>query len=293
MRSRKQSLTPPEPPSRYFRASTVLVRMPAVMGPTMPMRRRLTDMNRPYLWCLSVKSASNAAGTWKEREETRAQRKTPYHISVERRAVRRARGLQRGGRRAGPAPSRPRGGEGTWEGGERTGVGGGAVAHAGHQAEAEDLLQEAPAAARLAALHPLSGPAAAIRRLLFRLPPSARSSQWEAPHGDRQFSPPTAARQGASGPPRPVPIPTLPWERRSAAKNAGKHPGNGSSPRRAGRCRWLLGRSSLLAAISSLLPVLGAAYRGSAVFQPARGRPGSGGDSLGRGGDTLGRGGRA
>lgn len=192
-----------------------------------------------------------------------------------------------------PAPSRPRGGENTWEGGERAGVGGGAVAHAGHQAEAEDLLQEAPAAARLAALHPLSGPAAAIRWLLFRPPPSARSSQWETSHDDRQFSPPIAARQGASGPPRPVPTPHAAMGTAVGRKECREHPGNGSSRRRAGRCYRLGGRSSPLAALSLLLPVLGAAYRGSAVFQPARGRPGRGGDTLGRGGDTLGRGGRA
>lgn len=41
----------------------------------------------------------------------------------------------------------------TWEGGKRAGIGG-AVADTGHQAEAEDLLQQTPTA-RLAALHPL------------------------------------------------------------------------------------------------------------------------------------------
>lgn len=50
-------------------------------------------MNLPYLWCRRVKRASRAAGTWKESEETRAHRKTPYHISAGRAAV-----------RAGPGP---------------------------------------------------------------------------------------------------------------------------------------------------------------------------------------------
>lgn len=144
------------------------------MGPTMPISRTLTDMNLPYLWCRSVKRASNAAGTWKAREETTAHRKTPYHISAERRTVRAARGPQ--------ASSAPAGGRrseqgGTWEGGERAGVGGGAIAHAGHEAKAEDLLQEpAATAARFAAVHPRNRPAA-IRHRPFRPTPSAHRSQ--------------------------------------------------------------------------------------------------------------------
>jgi len=199
-------------------------------------------MNLPYLWCLSVKSASKAAGTWNEREETRAHRKTPYHISAERRAVRRARG-----RREGPAPSRPRGAEGTWEGGQRAGVGGGAVADAGHQAEAEDLLQEPPAAAaataRLAALHPLSGAAAAIRRLLCRPPPSARLSQWEARlvTGGALRQPPLASE--AAEQPGPRPHPRAAMGTAVGRKECRETPGHGS--RLGGRgwrgalARWL------------------------------------------------------
>lgn len=62
--------------------SNILVKIPAVIGPTMPINRMLTDMNLPYLWCLRVKRASNPAGTWKKREDTSAHRNTPYHIST-------------------------------------------------------------------------------------------------------------------------------------------------------------------------------------------------------------------
>lgn len=187
------------------------------------------------------------------------------------------------------APQRGWGGC-TWEGGERAGVGGGAVSHARHQAEAEDLLQEppaaaAPAAARLTALHPLTGPAsaAAIGRLLFRPPPSARLSQWKVSRGDRQAFPPTAARQGASGQPGPVPTPALPWERLSAAKNAGSTLATEATfPRRAiGRgwkgalARWLFSRRC---SPCSAPP----AWRRS-HFPPRQGALGAGGDALGGG----------
>lgn len=150
----------PEPPratpgprrarGRHCRALAVLVSVPAVMGPTMPISRTLTDMNRPYLWCRSVKRASSAAGTWKAREETSAHRNTPYHISA---GEKRCEGGPGPAAAAAGGPRSEQGG--TWEGGERAGVGGGAIAHAGHEAKAEDLLQEPPAAAaRFAALHP-------------------------------------------------------------------------------------------------------------------------------------------
>lgn len=60
----------------------LLVKVPAAIGPTTPINRMVTDMNLAYLCRRRVKSASSPAGMWKKRDDTRAQRKTPYHISV-------------------------------------------------------------------------------------------------------------------------------------------------------------------------------------------------------------------
>lgn len=60
----------------------LLVRTPPQSGPTMPMSRMAMGMNRAILCWRSVARESRAAGTWKTREETAAQRNTPYHISA-------------------------------------------------------------------------------------------------------------------------------------------------------------------------------------------------------------------